>query len=133
MCLIFGLLFIYTLFISYESLRENHKRVFLPFIIGTIMVGITILFTNIEIISIGEVTNVRGTTVILGYIYVILLLLPILFWVLLWVFQIRLEIALLDLDRHDLKFGREVLLLFSVFHKHLCFKLIITLKPSAPR
>ena len=75
MCLIFGLLFIYTLFISYESLRENHKRVFLPFIIGTIMIVITILFTDIEIISIGEVTNVRGTTVILGYIYVILLLL----------------------------------------------------------
>ena len=35
------------------------------------------------------------------------------------------------LDSHDLKFGREVLLLFVVFHKHLCFKLIIcNLKPQ---
>ena len=38
--------------------------------------------------------------------------------------------ALLNLDRHDLKFGREVLLLFVVFHKHLCFKLIIALKTT---
>jgi hypothetical protein len=32
----------------------------------------------------------------------------------------------LDLDSHNLKFGCEVLLLFGMFHKYLCFKLIIT-------
>ena len=74
MCLVFGLLFVYTLFISYEKLRSNYKKVLIPFAVGIIVVIISLMYTKVDILSIGEVTNVRGTTIILGYIYVILLL-----------------------------------------------------------
>ena len=67
---IFSCLFMYILLITYQKLRDDYKRVILSGIgIDIILIGI-LLFTTITPVKVGDVTNVRGSTPMYGYIIV---------------------------------------------------------------
>jgi signal transduction histidine kinase/CheY-like chemotaxis protein len=92
------------------------------------------LFTDIEIISIGEVTNVRGTTVILGYIYVILLLLSTLIASLINIKQIDkryMVVFLITLSMGALLIVTAIvpgILIYSVCLALLCYIMFFTIE-----
>lgn len=71
---IFSCLFYYTILITYDKVRRNHKK------IATILIGINVLFavvmlfTKIELVDAKVATNVTGMTTILGYVMVAIML-----------------------------------------------------------
>ena len=72
--IIFTSFFCYLLIISYEKVKKEIKKVtaFLGTIVG--IFSISMLFTNINLVKVGAVTNVTGATVDLGYKMVAFLL-----------------------------------------------------------
>ena len=68
--IIFSSLFSYVMLISYKNLKSNVKRLVSPVIVINLISVIVLLFTNIEILKVGAVTNVTGSTTIFGYIMV---------------------------------------------------------------
>ena len=72
--IIFSSLFCYTLMISYNYVKQNYKKVVSFLTVVNIIFIFTVLFTDIDIIDAGLVTNVSGLTIILGYIMVALFL-----------------------------------------------------------
>ena len=65
--IIFSCLFAYTIMITYKKTRENPKRLLGTISIINVIFMIIMLFTNIKLIDAGNVTNVTGTTILLGY------------------------------------------------------------------
>lgn len=71
---IFSCLFYYTILITYDKVKRNHKK------IATILIGINVLFavvmlfTKIELVDAKVATNVTGMTTILGYVMVAIML-----------------------------------------------------------
>lgn len=72
--IIFSCLFCYTLMITYKKIRENPKTLTITISIVNIIFMIIMLFTNITLIDAGNVTNVTGPTILLGYGIVAILL-----------------------------------------------------------
>ena len=67
---IFSSLFSYVMLISYKNLKSDLKKIFIPITVINIISAVVLLFTNITIVKVGSVTNVAGSTTILGYIMV---------------------------------------------------------------
>ena len=72
--IIFTCLLLYILFITYEKLRIKFKKIMKAFMIFDILCFIIILFTNIKVYKIGEVTNVAGSTITFTYAVIAVLL-----------------------------------------------------------
>ena len=72
--IIFSCLFAYTIMITYKKTRENPKRLLNTITIINIIFMIIMLFTNIKLVDAGNVTNVTGATIMLGYGMVAILL-----------------------------------------------------------
>ena len=72
--IIFSSLFIYILLITYSNLREKYKKVFIPIGVVDLIFTIILMFTKINVVKVGNVTNVTGSTPTLGYIVVALFL-----------------------------------------------------------
>ena len=72
--IIFSCLFAYTLMITYKKTRENPKRLLNTISIINVIFMVIMLFTNITLVDAGNVTNVTGPTIILGYGMVAILL-----------------------------------------------------------
>jgi len=72
--LIFSCLFCYIMLISYKMLKKNIKKIIIPLSVFNVICYINLIFTKIKIIRIGDVTNVAGPTITIGYIAVALLL-----------------------------------------------------------
>lgn len=68
--IIFSSLLLYTLLITYEKIRKNSKKAIMILTSINILFAIIMLFTNIELVDAKVVTNVTGTTIILGYLMV---------------------------------------------------------------
>ena len=67
---IFSCLLMYVLLITYEGLHRDYKRIILSGIgIDIILIGF-LLFTKITPVKVGNVTNVRGSTPMYGYIII---------------------------------------------------------------
>lgn len=71
---IFSSLLYYTLLITYDKIKENHKKVSRILILINILFVIVMQFTNIELVDAKVATNVTGATTILGYIMVAIML-----------------------------------------------------------
>ena len=71
---IFVSLFNYILIITFPSVRDNYKKVEIAGLIVEVVFFIVMLFTNIKLVEIGNVTNVVGSTVTIGYIVVAILM-----------------------------------------------------------
>ena len=72
--IIFSSLFMYTMVISYSKIKNNIKKLEIPIIIFNIIFMVIMMFTNIILVKIGNVTNVQGLTPTIGYIVVAVLL-----------------------------------------------------------
>ncbi len=72
---VFSSLLLYTLFISYSKIKKNFKKYITIYINGNILFFILTVFTHINIIEVGNVRNVNGTTITLAYIVVAFLIL----------------------------------------------------------
>ena len=72
--IIFSCLFCYTLMITYKKIKENPKKLTNTMMIINLIFMIIMLFTNITLVDAGNVTNVTGLTIILGYGMVAILL-----------------------------------------------------------
>ena len=72
--IIFSCLFAYTLMITYKKTRENPKRLLNTISIINVIFMIIMMFTNIKLVDAGNVTNVTGPTILLGYGMVAVLL-----------------------------------------------------------
>ena len=73
--IIFSCLLSYTLLISYKKVMKNYKKLFIFITCFTILFYIATCFTTVDIIEVGNVRNVVGSTIIMGYIIVALLIL----------------------------------------------------------
>lgn len=71
---IFGCLFLYTVFISYSKIKDNPKKMIIGTIILDVIFFIFTLFMNVEIYEVLSVRNVRGPTIYFGYVVVAVLL-----------------------------------------------------------
>ena len=72
--LIFGCILCYTIIISYKKAKENHKLVRNVFIGFNFFFLIFLSFTKIEIIQVGVITSVTGSTLHLSYLLVAIVL-----------------------------------------------------------
>lgn len=72
--IIFSCLFAYTLMITYKKVRENPTTLTRTMIIINVVFMIVMLFTNITLVDAVNVTNVTGSTILLGYGMVAVLL-----------------------------------------------------------
>ena len=72
--IIFSCLLAYTLIISYKKIAEKPKTVIIPIIVFNVIYFITACFTNIEIIEVNSVKNTMGSTIILAYSTIAVLL-----------------------------------------------------------
>ena len=90
---IFSSLFSYVMLISYKNLKSDLKKIFIPITVINIISAVVLLFTNITIVKVGSVTNVAGSTTILGYIMVA-------FWLL-----GSLIVSVLNLKKFDKRYG----------------------------
>lgn len=97
--IIFSSLFCYTMMITYPKIRNNPKKLINILVIVNFIFFIVMLFTNIELVDAGMVTNVTGLTAILGYVMVAIML------------GSSLIVALLNIKRLDKRY----LPIFSVF------------------
>ena len=68
--IIFSSLFIYTMIITYPKVKENSKRIFKTVGLINLIFIIVLLFTKIEVVKVGEVTNIAGSTPLVGYVSV---------------------------------------------------------------
>ncbi len=71
--IIFSCILFYTILISYKE-EKKHKNMFRFLSIFNIIFFILIQFTNIELFQIGNVTNVKGATISLAYLFIAFLL-----------------------------------------------------------
>ncbi|MBQ7105066.1 MAG: response regulator [Bacilli bacterium] len=71
--IIFSCILFYTMLISYKDKKKN-KNMFRFLAIFNVIFFILIQFTNIELFQIGNVTNVKGATISLAYLFVAFLL-----------------------------------------------------------
>ena len=71
---IFLCLFIYILLISFKKLYKKEKILRIIAIVFSIIFFAITSFTKIEIIKIGAVTNIRGSTIFIGYVFVFIFL-----------------------------------------------------------
>lgn len=71
---IFSCLLSYTLLISYKKILKNYKKLFICIMGFTIMFYVATCFTTVEIIEVGSVRNVVGSTITMGYAVVALLI-----------------------------------------------------------
>ena len=72
--IIFSCLLSYTLLISYKKVMKNYKKLFICIIGFTILFYIATCFTTVDIIEVGSVRNVVGSTITMGYAVVALLI-----------------------------------------------------------
>lgn len=72
--MIFSCLFCYTVMITYEKIRRNPKKLVYSLIGLNIVSALVLLFTNIELVDVGLVTNVKGSTITIGYSIVAILI-----------------------------------------------------------
>lgn len=72
--MIFSCLFCYTVMITYEKIRKNPKKLVYSLIGLNIVSALVLLFTNIELVDVGLVTNVKGSTITIGYSIVAILI-----------------------------------------------------------
>lgn len=98
--IIFASLFCYTVMITYEKIKNNVKKILNPLIIIETIFGFIMLFTDIELVKVGNVTNVAGLTIILGYIFVAIFLFA------------TLVVALINIRRLDKRYMVIFLILF---------------------
>ena len=70
--IIFSCLFIYILLITYKSLLNKFNKLINTFIIIDLILIGGLLFTSVEPVKVGNVTNIQGTTMIYGYIVIFL-------------------------------------------------------------
>ena len=89
---IFSSLLAYTLIISYKKVRDKSKALVIGLISINIIFYIIMLFTNIEIFEIGMVKNVSGTTMMVGYTVVAILL------------SINIIITLINFKKNDKRY-----------------------------
>lgn len=75
--IVFSAILSYILIISYEKIRNNPKKILFGNIIFISIFYIITLFTHVEIIEVGTVRNVIGTTINFGYFIIALLILII--------------------------------------------------------
>ena len=64
---IFGSLFCYTLIISNEKIKNNVKYLMYSLVGIILFFAVLVSFTNVELIAVGNVTNVKGLTVNIAY------------------------------------------------------------------
>lgn len=72
--IIFASLLCYTIMITYVKFRENAKKMVTGLIVVSSIFALSTLFTHIELLQVGLVTNVTGPTIIWGYFIVAVLL-----------------------------------------------------------
>jgi len=72
--IIYLFLFIYILVISYESVKNNFKKVVTLSIVFVALCSIVLFFTSIELMEVGFVRNARGATLYFAYAIVGILL-----------------------------------------------------------
>jgi len=89
---IFGCILCYTIIISYQKAKENHKKIRNYFLGFHFFIFIVLCFTNIEIIQVGSITNVTGSTLNFSYFLVAILLI------------INLILALLNIRKLDKRY-----------------------------
>ena len=65
--IIFSSLFMYILIISNEVFAKNHVKLRKAFGVFYLILFIALHFTNISLVQVGSVVNVRGTTIYLAY------------------------------------------------------------------
>ena len=97
---IFACLFCYILTITYSGIRSNINKLYRILGIFTLVFFGVMLFTNIELIEVGSVTNVKGSTIEIGYIFVALFIVLSLF------------LSLLNIKKKDVRYLSIFLLLF---------------------
>jgi len=97
---IFACLFCYILTITYSSVRSNINKLYRILGIFTLVFFGVMLFTNIELIEVGSVTNVKGSTIEFGYIFVALFI------------ALSLFLSLLNIKKKDVRYLSIFLLLF---------------------
>ena len=68
--IIFSSLFLYVLFITYNSLLNKFNKIIIYASIVDIILMFFLLFTSIQPVKVGNVTNVQGSTSTYGYIVV---------------------------------------------------------------
>ena len=67
-------LFLYILVISYKSVKENYKRVYIILFLSSILFFLTTFFGNLKIIKVDNVYNVRGSIIKWSYLVIIFLI-----------------------------------------------------------
>ncbi len=72
--IIFLSLLCYTLIISYEEIRKNTKKIIIGCLVILGFSMFLLLFTNVTLIEVGNVTNVKGSTTAFGYLMVAIML-----------------------------------------------------------
>ncbi len=72
--MIFSCLFCYTVMITYEKIKNHPKKLIYSLIGLNIISALVLSFTNIELVDIGLVTNVKGSTITIGYSIVAVLI-----------------------------------------------------------
>ena len=72
--IIFSCLLSYTLLISYKKVMDNYKKLFICLTGFIILFYIGTCFTTVDIIEVGSVRNVVGSTITMGYAVVALLI-----------------------------------------------------------
>ena len=72
---IFCYMLVYILAISYKDFKKKVKMINITSIIFLLSCFALLCFTNIELVEVGNVTNVRGPTIMISYAVVAVLLL----------------------------------------------------------
>lgn len=72
--MIFSCLFCYTMMITYEKIKNNPKKLVYSLIGINLVSALALSFTNIELVDVGLVTNVKGSTITIGYSIVAILI-----------------------------------------------------------
>lgn len=71
---IFSCLLLYSIFISYKKIKEKPQKLIITTMIFNIAFYVATLFTHITIIEVGNVRNVVGSTITMGYTTIAILL-----------------------------------------------------------
>ncbi|MGM9881718.1 MAG: hybrid sensor histidine kinase/response regulator [Bacilli bacterium] len=110
--IIFSSLFCYTMMITYNKVKEKPKKLVSILVIINVLFAIVMLFTNIELVDVGLVTNVTGLTTILGYVMVAIMLLA------------SLVIAIINIKKIDKRY-LPIFLIFFILAFLFLFTLLI--------
>lgn len=68
--IIFSCLFIYVLLITYKGFLEKFNKIITYGLVADVILLFGLLFTSVEPVKVGSVTNVQGSTTIYGYVVV---------------------------------------------------------------